>query len=146
MKGIKPIFRKIIYICLVLVFIIITALLLLIYFGPRQVDINKPIILISADEMVGLSDEDIVSRLFTMRLQHSPYLQGYKIENVKKRKNRDPISFDVRFLIKPDSDPDSYVYWAAGASTHYEDGWLGKTYEVELIKENNQYRIEIILP
>lgn len=109
-------------------------------------DINKPIILISADEMVGLSDEDIVSSLFTMRLQHSPYLQDYKIESVKKQKNLDRISFYVSFLIKPDPDPDSFTYWAAGASTDYGDNWLGKTEKVKLIKEDNQYRIEILRP
>ena len=131
--------------CLALCFIIITALSLLIYFGSKPIDRNQPIILISAEETVGLSDEDIISILFTKRLQYFSSIQDFKITNVKKRIDlNNKISFDVGFKIKP--YPDAYTHWSAGASTHYEDNWLGKAEEVELIKEDNRYRIEIVGP
>lgn len=142
MKAKKLIFKIIVYacsICLILVFLILVDIWL---YPPKQFDFNKPTILVSADEMTELSNEDIVNKLFAMRLQSYSSFQDYKVTNVEKCNK--PNSFNVKYLIKP--YPSNYTYWEAGKSIYYEDGWLGKSNEVKLIKEDNQYQIEIILP
>ncbi|VBB09181.1 Hypothetical protein LUCI_4467, partial [Lucifera butyrica] len=107
---------------------------------------------VSLSEVNGLSDTDVVNRLFILYLDHfkeKSIFNGEKIvayKDVKARKVPHVNGYGDLYSVSYSVQETFWgSYWEAGNGHIAEDSWiLGKSFVVELTKENGEAKLRII--